>query len=205
MPRPPPSDSVRRCLLLLALSAAGGCGDGDRHLFTDTVDCTNLPPLPSDPADPSSGSEALLSELGAGAARVVLRWEDTDGEYWLLPDAAIGRLLMAPTSAWAIKVPLPCIPDSAIHVHFASAAVPLTLGSFALESFGFDAPELEQLGNEPDTEFDGTMTITSESNGRVSGFMTGHARTRLKSLITEKTLGIEVEVTALAFREIALE
>ncbi len=105
--------------------------------------------------------------------------------------------------SWAIGVDLPlCTPDAAAFVHFVptdSTDETLASGEFAISGLGFGVPELEQGADLPATELDGAITVTSASTDHATGFMSGYARTALKSHVTQKSLGIEVEITALAF------
>lgn len=208
MPKTPRPGALCK-LMLLALVLGVGCERSQRHLFTDTVDCTDLPLLPSEFVDAPSVSETLLEDMGGGTARLVLRWEDTDSEDWFLTAETTGFVTWWETEQrWAVQVDLPCIPDAATAVHFASGDVTgdaLEAGDYKITAFGFDVPWLEQGDDFVNNEVDGTLTVTGSSSGSASGFMSGRGQADLMSFVTQQSLGIQVEVTALAFRELSLE
>lgn len=191
-----------------ALLLVAGC-DSQRRFYTDEVDCTGLPPLSPERAGDPSLSETLLSDLANGTARVGLRWDDGSGDQLFLTTETTAFIVREEQPAtWSIGVDLACSPDSRTQIHFASSdptVDSLAAGDFTISAFGFDVPELEQGDDPEDKDFEGTITVTAFAGGQASGFMTGRGRAGLISFVTQESLGIEVEILALAFSDITLE
>jgi hypothetical protein len=201
---------ARAILLLIPIIACNSSHKGgstaDLDPLTDVVDCAGLPRMPAEVAASASPSELLLDDLGVGTARVGLQWKDGDGNGAFLTKETTAVVVRGRDDAsWAIGVDLSCTPDARTTVHFPASGSEVVPGEFAITAFGFDVPRLEQGEDDADNEVEGTVTVTSSSGGRVSGLMSGYARTPLVSFITQEYLGIEVEVMALAFHELPVE
>ena len=198
----------RPAAALFPLLASAACGAHKYDYLYDTkVDCTVLPSLTSAQADDPTLSETLLAELAPGTARVSLSWDDENGNSALLTRETTAEVLLGiDGDAWSVQADLACDPAAATALHFERTADAVVPGEFPLTNFGFDVPSLEQgESGSVVNEVDGTMTVTEASERTASGFLTGSARTTLRSYITEKYLDIEVVVTGLAFRELNIE
>lgn len=191
-----------RALALAVLVVGAGCrgGPGSGRV----VDCTKLQESPTQLAS----AEDAVDDLPWGTARLRLRWLADGEEHDLFVEEATAEVYHPPPpiseGTWSVQVELDCSPESAAVVLFqADPAEPSLLpGEYPLNGVGFDVPELEQGGRVLESTFEGTATVTDVTDLRASGFVTGSGRTVLLSYITQGDIGVEAEVSELAFNRL---